>query len=191
MKPTVMFLVGMPSVGKSTFIENMRWHRDPHTYIHSTDNLITKMAGEMGLTYDEWFDLNNSQPREKSMFATDILPQLADGLRVAVENGDHIVVDMVNGSKFTRGHTLNSLPLDRYVVRATVFGHIPWVEQDQEFFDSIVNAVGERSKLTNKSIPLPALKRMFEMYEPVDPDEGFEQINFVEPLNPMIGMSPR
>ena len=193
-KPSITFLVGMPAVGKSTFIKQMGYDRDPNTYIHSTDDLIMEIVDSSHQydTYDDFFAAGAGKPFPETPFAKQVLPELARRFEAAKDNNMDIVVDMVNANKYSRGLTLNDIDQDNFIVRAVVFGHEPWEAQNKKFINSIVDAVAERERYTGKSVPENVLReRMFPSYEAPTREEGFDQINFVDPLNPMIRTNPR
>ena len=180
---SIIFLVGMPAVGKSTYISGMGWDQDPNTYIHSSDDVMMEWAEARGLTYDEAF--------EKVDFMKEILPVLLSRFRYAVENDMNIVVDMVNASPRQRANTLGMINKDDFIVRAVVFGHELWKAQDKQFFEKIVKAVNKRGQEQNKNIPRDKLwDFMFSIYEEPTREEGFDQINFIDPLNPIVRSNP-
>ena len=188
-KPSITFLVGMPAVGKSTFIQQMGYDRDPNTYIHSTDDIIMEIVNSDPRyeTYDDFFDAGAGLPFPQTPFAQQVLPVLTDRFQGAVMNNMDIVVDMVNESKFKRNLTLKDIDIDDFIVRAVVFGHEPWEAQSPRYIDSIVDAVELRSRSTGKSVPENVLRdRMFPAYEVPTREEGFDQINFVDPINPAL-----
>lgn len=192
-KPSITFLVGMPAVGKSTFIKQMGYDRDPNTYIHSTDDIIMEIVNSDPRfdTYDDFFEAGAGKPFPQTPFATMVLPELTRRFEAAVDNNMDIVVDMVNNNAEKRAMTMNSIDQDDFIVRAVVFGHEPWEAQSNKFIDSIVRAVAERARHTGKSVPEHVLRKfMFPAYEVPTREEGFDQINFVDPLNPMIRTNP-
>lgn len=184
-KPSITFLVGMPAVGKSTFIKQRGWDRDPNTYIHSTDDIVVELV-ENDPRFDTYDDVFTS-----GLFGELVIPILIERFNAAIENGMDIVVDMVNNNVEKRAMTMNSIDKDDFVVRAIVFGHEPWESQSKKFIDSIVRAVAERARHTGKSVPEHVLRKfMFPAYEVPTREEGFDQINFVDPLNPIIRTNP-
>jgi GTPase SAR1 family protein len=188
-KPSITFLVGMPAVGKSTFIEQMGYDSNPDVYIHSTDDIIMEIVDSDSRykTYDDFFKAGDGLPFPQTPFAKQVLPILYERFQGAVMNNMDIVVDMVNESKYKRNQTLKDIDIDDFIVRAVVFGHEPWKAQSPRYIDSIVDAVAERARKTGKSVPENVLReRMFPAYEVPTREEGFDQINFVDPLNPLI-----
>ena len=180
-KPSITFLVGMPAVGKSTFIKQMGYDRDPNTYIHSTDDIVEELVQNDPRfdTYDDVF--------ASGMFFELVIPILMERFNAAIESNMDIVVDMVNESQYKRNLTLKDIDKDDYIVRAVVFGHEPWQSQSKEYIDSIVDAVNLRFQSTGKSVPEDVLReRMFPAYEVPTREEGFDQINFVDSLNPIM-----
>ena len=176
---SIIFLIGMPAVGKSSFIASKGWDQDPNTHIHSSDDVMMEWAEERGLTYDEAY--------KQVDFFNEIVPIMLDRFNYAVKNDMNIVVDMVNATKGSRSHTFKMIDTDDFIVRAVVFGHEPWKAKDKKFFEKIVKAVNKRGREQNKNIPRDKLwKFMFSPYEEPTREEGFDQINFVDPLNPMV-----
>lgn len=188
-KPSITFLVGMPAVGKSTFIKQRGWDRDSDTYIHSTDDIIMEIVDRDSRfdTYDDFFEAGKGMPFPKSPFGKLVLPILSERFEGAIANNMDIVVDMVNATKYSRGLTLKDIDSDDYIIRAVVFGHDRWEDQDHSYIDAIVDAVELRSRSTGKSVPEFVLReKMFTSYEPPSREEGFDQINYIDPLNPAI-----
>jgi len=184
-RPSITFLVGMPAVGKSTFIQQRGWDRNPNTYIHSTDDIVMELVNRDSRfkTYDDVF--------ASGKFFELVIPILEERFQAAIDNNMDIVVDMVNNSVEKRALTLNKIDKDDYVIRAIVFGHEPWRAQSRRFINSIVDAVKVRAESTGKSVPEHVLRKlMFTAYDVPTREEGFDQINFVNPLNPRIKTNP-
>ena len=176
-KPKAIFLIGLPSVGKSSLIKKEGWDKDPNTFIHSTDNIVNEIAKREGITYDDFF--------ASGRFVQDVLPILQERFQEAIKNGKNIVVDMVNESKAKRDLTLKDLP-ENYTKEAIVIGHEQWINQNPSFLQKIKDAVLERKTTTGKSIPPFVLDSMFSSYEVPSEDEGFTVIEMIEPLNPLV-----
>jgi predicted kinase len=179
-KPKIVFLVGMPAVGKSTYISECEWDTDPNTYIHSTDNIVEDIAARQGIRYNDFF------AQAATRFYPEVIVPLLANMDRAKQQRKNIIVDMVNESKEARGRTLSLINLSDYQVQAVVFGHSKWASQDPEFLDKIKQAVDHRYYSTGKSVPFQVLDRMFSSYEMPDESEGFQDIIFIDPLNPRV-----
>ena len=179
-KPQLIFLVGMPSVGKSSYIKQMGWNTDPNVYIHSTDDIVSAIAHKEGITYDDFMEM------AKDRFYPDVIIPLLANFEEAKSLGKDIVVDMVNENKVARARTLDGVNKEDYEITAVVFGHEPWQAEKKSYLKAVKNAVKQRSQGTGKTVPNFVLDRMFGSYETPDQSEGFDEIVFVDPQNPLL-----
>ena len=176
-KPTITFLVGMPSVGKSTYIKQNGWDNDPNTYIHSSDDIIMEIVDMDPRfdTYDDFFDAGQGLPFNETPFAKEVIPLLNERLSNAIANEMDIVVDMVNANKYARNLSLSKIDPNEYFIRAVVFGHDLWKARDPQFLERIVSGVKARALRENKTVPENVLReRMFPSYEEPTNKEGFD-----------------
>jgi hypothetical protein len=143
---TLYILVGPPSVGKSTWVKNTV----PNAFIISRDDVVTEVASEIGLTYDDLFaspDQDLPVGHEDPKFGTVIdrppyLPKFLppkvwdkvsqanstvhkrfqQRISEAKTSGQNIVVDMTNMNKRARSGMLKNFSgLDGYQKKVVNF----------------------------------------------------------------------
>ena len=198
-KKKMFVLVGPPSVGKSTWIQGTF---DTQPYIINRDDLVEQVATEYGWTYDDMFagppddaELGDSDPKFGEVVAPPAYMTWAssvyskvneangkvhslfmDRVSGAVPSGQDIVVDMTNMNAAARSRALNAIEghRDEYQKIAVVF-------EFQGAEEAIKKVAGRRAQQAlamgkSKTIPPAAFDRMFNAYEPVATDEGFDAI---------------
>ena len=105
-RPEILVLIGLPGVGKSTFINK---NYNNHVII-SSDNIIEKYAKEEGKTYSDVF--HNYIGRATS--------EMKEDFQRAIENNENIIWDQTNLTKKKRRGILNQIP-SHYKKIAVVF----------------------------------------------------------------------
>jgi hypothetical protein len=199
----IFVLVGPPSVGKSTWIQNT-FTEEP--YVINRDDLVEQVASEYGWTYDDLFvapppdsvegeedpkygkvvkspSFMTWQPLsyDKVLEANNKVQALfTDRVSSAVPSGKDIVVDMTNMNAGARKGALNAIrgSEDQYEKIAVVFSF----EGAEETIKAIAAKRAEAAKRAGKSktIPAAAFDRMFKSFQMVSKDEGFDQIVSVD-----------
>ena len=157
---TLYMLVGIPCVGKSTWLEDRVIHSDQ---VLSTDNIIEQTAASSGATYSESFkDL--IKIAERKMYTQ--LEWLSTGS--AADTGiTEIYWDQTNLTKTTRAKKLAKLPVDWKKI-AVFFDH-------RGFEDVIF----ERNKhRPGKIIPENVLNSMMNNLQVPSVTEGFDEVMF-------------
>lgn len=153
-EPWVLLLVGVPLVGKSTFIKNLF----PDTRIISRDNALMEFADERGLTYNEAF---------KEVSAKKVNKRLNAMILESSASNENVIVDMTNLSKKRRRSNLANFG-KKYTKFAVIFETPEWEE------------LMLRNKLRNeqegKWIPINVMKNFIEAYTTPTKDEGFTKI---------------
>jgi predicted kinase len=200
---SIFVLVGPPSVGKSTWIENT-FEEEP--YIINRDDLVEQVAEEYGWTYDDMFasppqDANVGDVDEKygtvaespswmtwqnTVFdkvleANNKIQQLfTTRVSEAVPSGQDIVVDMTNMNAASRKNALKAIEGNEpdYKKVAVVFEF----EGAEEAIQAVAQKRAEAAQRMGKSktIPPAAFGRMFGAYQQVDPSEGFDDVVSVD-----------
>jgi predicted kinase len=154
--PTFYMLIGLPSSGKSTWVNANVAALESGTVVLSTDNIIEQMAKESGTTYNQiWKDSIDA--------ATKINYQ---NFRDAIRDRKSIIWDQTNLTKKKRKNVLSQLPWE-YEKFAVTFD-VP--------LEDIFTRVKERAERTGKNIPKLILINMFETYVKPTLDEGFNKI---------------
>ena len=197
-------LVGPPSVGKSTWINNTFGENRP--YVINRDDIVEDVASGYGWTYDDMFatppedaeigsvDQKYGEVQEspswmhwaKSVFSTvmeangkvhSLFTQRVAG---AVDSGQDIVVDMTNMNARARSGALKAIEgsEEQYEKIAVVFES----EGAEEFIKAVAQKRAEAAARMGKSktIPPAVFDRMFASFEPVVPGEGFDKITSVD-----------
>jgi predicted kinase len=199
---TLMVLVGPPSIGKSTWVEQ----NAPDAFIISRDDIVNEVGQKYGLTYDDMFaapeaelpvghvDQKYGQVVPKPQGLPPFLPdklwskvldannEVTDVFNQrfpsAVSSGKDIIVDMTNMSVGSREGILKNFGkgADNYKKVAVVFN-----SQGSDLQKAIKNIAARRAEEIkaqggSKTIPDEAFNRMFASYEPPTNAEGFEEI---------------
>ena len=200
---SIFVLVGPPSVGKSTWIENT-FEEEP--YIINRDDLVEQVAEEYGWTYDEMFasppqdanvgDVDDKYGTvaespswmtwqdtvfDKVLEANNKIQQLfTTRVSEAVPSGQDIVVDMTNMNAASRKNALKAIEGNEpdYKKVAVVFEF----EGAEEAIQAVAQKRAEAAQRMGKSktIPPAAFGRMFGAYQQVDSSEGFDDVVSVD-----------
>jgi hypothetical protein len=196
---SVFILVGPPSVGKSTWIQN----NIPDAYVINHDNIVQEVASQMGMTYDDMFmspppgsEIGEDHGKYGKVIAS---PEWMTWQDVVYDNilnahgvinekfsslvsgasgydGD-IVVDMTNMNKATRSKMLSDLPTDakKIAVDFKFHGIEPIIKKVAAKRAEMYKQQGK-----SKTIPDSAFERIFSSYEPPSQEEGFDEIISVD-----------
>jgi predicted kinase len=166
MKPTCYVMVGIPAVGKSTFInESLLPMLGKDAFVYSTDNFIEHVAKSGEKTYDEVF-------RETIDEAT---RTMNSWLNIAIHDKRDIVWDQTNLGRKKREKIVRRLTNAGYRVEAICFMH-----PKAEDFDWIVEWRNRLSSRAGKTIPEHVLENMMNSFTVPTKDEGFETVTFYD-----------
>lgn len=146
-RPEVVFLIGLPGSGKSTYIKGQReaLKKFRKYAICSTDNYIETVAAINGKKYHEVF-AETYPDAEKNFF---------EHIKAATENKVSMFIDRTNCSAEDRQQILKLIP-PNYRKRAIIF-HVPQDELKKRLY--------KRSEMTGKFIPDEALQKIVDKYE--------------------------
>lgn len=147
-------LIGIPGVGKSTWIKSQDWTKDMP--VISSDRFIDEHAERVGKTYNEVFD-------EYAPIAIRLMENQA---RVCHANQVDCIWDQTNTGAKGRKSKLAMLP--GYTAIAVVFK----TPEADEHTRRLASRPG-------KSIPDNVIKRMIEHMVMPTEDEGFSEIWYV------------
>jgi predicted kinase len=151
-EPFVIFLVGAPLVGKSTFIrENFEGIN-----VISRDEILMEVAGTRDYT-EAWKNVD-----QKSV---DVL--LSERLRDSNKGNINTIIDMTNLTRKSRVGKLNVFSKD-FLKVAVVFKNLSDDEFDRRNENRRVNE--------NKFIPIFVIKNMISSYVEPTLTEGFDEI---------------
>jgi hypothetical protein len=198
--PRIFVLVGPPSVGKSTWINNT--FGDTRPYVINRDDIVEQVAGNYDWAYDDMFVtppedamIGESDDKygdviappswmtwTKSIFSLvmeangkvqDSFNQRVNG---AIPSGQDIVVDMTNMNADSRARAMAAIEgrRDDYEKIAVDFKF----EGAEEVIIRVAQKRAEAAQRMGKSktIPSAAFQRMFSAYEKPTLAEGFDSI---------------
>ena len=156
--PEAIFLCGIPTSGKSTYVEKLKsmkyWE---NSVVLSTDNYIEAQAKRLGMTYNEVFqDCIDEATR-----------QLEIAFIEAKDKGKDIIFDQTNLSVKSRKKKLSKLP--SYYRRSVVFFEI-----------SLEEALKRNENREGKYIPKSVLKRMYHQFEIPTMEENFDYVEKIK-----------
>ena len=148
--PEAIFLVGVPTSGKSTF-SNDKKYKD---YVRiSSDDILQEVAKERQQSYNTVFKAN-------IRFAQIAMMKV---LRKAIEDGKSIIWDQTNTSKKQRKEKLKHIPA--HYKKTAVY-----------FIVDLKTALQRNTQRPGKVIPPEILERMIKEYELPTLEEGFSEI---------------
>lgn len=152
--PKIYMLIGVPGVGKSTWLNNQEWAVGMP--VISSDRFIDEHAEKMGKTYNEVFD-------EYIKIATKLVDNQA---RVCHANNYDCIWDQTNTSAKSRKGKLELFP--GYEKIAVMF-RAPDAEEHARRLAS----------RPGKVIPANVMKSMMDNLQEPTEDEGFTEIWYV------------
>lgn len=159
-KPVCTVMVGLPALGKTTFIEKIK---TADTWTYSTDMFIETVAEDNGITYNEAF-LSNI---DAAIRFNDQKVQTVMQLR------KNIIWDQTNLGVGKRKKIIDMMKEAGYTVNCICLlppepAHI---SDQKDWSHRLKNREG-------KTIPLPVLTNMIENFVVPTLDEGFTMISF-------------
>ena len=156
------FLIGVPGVGKSTFIHNYSPDLNT-TYIYSSDAQVEKYALEQGKTYDEvWSD-----------YVDTAQAIINEELREAIKARKDLIIDRTNLTAKARRRIISQLPKSYDEIVAIVF-RMPESEEDKIEHERRLNS------RPGKTIPMYVIEQMKSTYQKPTFEEGFTEIRYID-----------
>jgi predicted kinase len=148
--PEAIFLVGIPTSGKSTFSSNPKYSK--YTRV-SSDDILQEVAKERQQSYNTVFKGN-------IRFAQIAMMKV---FRKAIEDGKNIIIDQTNLTKKSRREKLKLIP--PHYKKTAVY-----------FVVDLKTALQRNTQRPGKVIPPEVLERMIKEYELPVLEEGFDEI---------------
>jgi len=152
--PILYMMIGVPGVGKSTWIKQQDWAQDDIAIV-STDSIVEQYAEQMGRTYNEVF----------KEFMPTAVRLMANQVEQARDQGLNIIWDQTSTTKASRAKKLRMLP--EYHAIAVVFLTPDRAELDVRL-----------SGRPGKHIPKKVVDSMIDGFE-MPTEEEFNEIWFV------------
>ena len=154
-KPICKILVGLPGVGKSTYIHDNYFHYAKL----STDDIISNIADMYNMTYNKAFkDLITFADK---LFWSDV--------EHSAKFGFNMIIDRTNLSIKSRKKLIDLIKPYGYTIDAIVFETPEQSEWERRL-----------ASRPNKTIPPAILNSMLISYAAPTLDEGFDSITFVK-----------
>lgn len=148
--PEAIFLIGIPTSGKSTFSSNPKYKN----YVRvSSDDILQEIAKERQQTYNTVF-------RGNIRFAQIAMMKV---LRKAVEENKSLIWDQTNLTRKQRREKLKHIPA--HYKKTAVYFVVP-----------LETALQRNTQRPGKVIPPDILERMIGEYELPGLSEGFDEI---------------
>lgn len=168
-KKEVIFLVGYPASGKSTWISKNNQYKD--YIIINRDDIAEDVAEENNLDYSELF--NDDSDFIKSLNEI-ISKRLMGKFYGALENDNNIIIDMLNTTKKKRKGFLKIInEYNDYKKIAIVF--------DVDDLDLLKKVSKKRSSELNDKFIKPELyDEIKSNYTEPTKDEGFDEIIYID-----------
>jgi predicted kinase len=158
--PTATVMVGLPALGKSTFIQKLK---TADTWIYSTDMYIDAVAEDNGITYSEAFESNIKA-------ATEFNDQK---LQTMVRLQKDIIFDQTNLGAGKRRKIINRLKQNGYTVNCIcLFPPLSGMIDDQKEWKRRLES------RPGKDIPNHVLANMLESFVVPTVDEGFDRVDY-------------
>lgn len=160
-KPICTVMVGLPASGKSTRVNNMT-RMDSGAFVYSTDNILERIAEQLGKTYNEVFEKHIKSAQQEA----DIW------LAEAIKNKQDIIWDQTNLGFKKRRKIISNVKKHGYNVVCECF-----VPPEGDSMQILLQRLKNR---TEKQISLKVIENMQDSYIKPEISEGFSRITFYD-----------
>lgn len=155
-------MVGLPASGKSTRVDEMA-EMNPDVFVYSTDNIIERIAEQLGKIYDDVFEKHIKSAQTEA----DIW------LAEAIKNRLDIVFDQTNLGAGKRKRIINRMKQAGYKIECECYLPPETVEDIAEWDRRLHNRPG-------KTISDHIIENMVKTFVVPTLDEGFDKITFID-----------
>ena len=197
-KKKLIFLIGAPGIGKSTYIKNVL-SKELGTYeVINRDSIVSELVQNYNMTYGDSFvrpskneteehpkfgkiiDTGSGKQYDKiNKLNKQIFYVFKDNLNKYIKSDNNIIIDMTNLSIDSRKDIFKYINKDDFYKIAIVFNN-----GGEEIKDILLKVSKKRETETdenNKKIITPEIyKQMFSKYQQPTKSEGFDDIRFVD-----------
>jgi tRNA uridine 5-carbamoylmethylation protein Kti12 len=157
-EPFILFMVGTPLVGKSTFIRDILPNiLDSNFNVVSRDSIILEHSMENESYNDTYRRIDNGKYIDRIM---------KDRFIDLFLEKKNVIIDMLNLSRKRRHNT--STYFNRYNKYAMIF---PFLEKEE-----YIRRNKKRTDEENKNIPIHHIETLIEQYVPIHDEEKFTDI---------------
>ena len=170
-EPICTVMVGLPAMGKSTFIKGMF---TPDTWIYSTDMYIEQVAEEYGITYNEAFESAMKAATEFNESKLDTM----------ITFRKDIIWDQTNLGVGKRRKIINRMKQAGYQVRCNCI-----VPPEAGHFDDLKVWKRRLENRPGKTIPQHVLSNMWESYVEPSIEAGFDAITYYNMHGALISIN--
>ena len=175
-KPICTVMVGLPAMGKSTLVtfEELLYEKiDLPLFIYSTDNILERIANQLGKTYNDVFEKHIKSATTEA----DI------DLAYAIKERQDIIWDQTNLGVGKRRKIINRMKQAGYQVRCMCI-----VPPEEGHISDLKDWKHRLANRPGKTIPDDIINRMYRDYVQPTIDEGFDMINYYTMHGALIGI---
>lgn len=175
-KPICYVMVGLPGLGKSTFVDSQRkvYERiDMDLFVYSTDGILERIAAFLGKTYDDVFEKHIKSATAEA----DI------DLAHAIKERQDIIWDQTNLGVGKRRKIINRMKQAGYQVRCECI-----VPPESDYDGDKEDWAQRLANRPGKTIPPHVISNMYESYVEPTVSEGFDMVTYFNMYGDLVGI---
>jgi tRNA uridine 5-carbamoylmethylation protein Kti12 len=172
-------MVGLPAMGKSTLVtfEELLYEKiDLPLFVYSTDNILERIANQLGKTYNDVFEKHIKSATAEA----DI------DLAYAIKERQDIIWDQTNLGVGKRRKIINRMKQAGYQVRCDCI-----VPPEEGHFSDLKDWKYRLANRPGKTIPNEILSKMYKSFVMPTIEEGFDMITFYNMQGALLGIDYR
>lgn len=174
-EPICTVMAGLPAMGKSTLVifQELLYEKiEQPLFIYSTDNILERIANQLGKTYDDVFEKHIKSATAEA----DI------DLAYAIKERQDIIWDQTNLGVGKRRKIINRMKQAGYQVRCVCI-----VPPEEGHFSDLKDWKYRLQNRPGKTIPNEVLSNMYKSFVMPTIEEGFEMITFYNMHGALLG----